>query len=95
MSLADPEQELLGVLADLMQRDDLDEAHWLGADAWQPCPMEVAGGLWLAEGEEDDELGGRVARELQRRAFDPTPVVYARRVVPGHGTILVWYRHLN
>lgn len=95
MGPSKPQEELLGVLADLMRKDDFEQAAWLGPDAWLPCPLEVAGGLWLAEGEDDEGIGPRVARELQRRDLHPTPVVCARRVLPGEGTILVWYRHLN
>jgi hypothetical protein len=87
--------ELLGVLADMMKKDEWDQASWLGPDAWLACPLEVAGGLWLADGENDDGLGVRVARELERRNLGPTPVICAKRVLPGQGTILVWYRHLN
>lgn len=86
--------ELLGVLADLLAKEDLASASWLGPEAWEPCPMEVAGGLWL--GRDDDLLDGigpAVAQELEKRTLGP--VYAARRVLPGEGTILVWYRHLN
>lgn len=86
--------ELLGVLADLLAKEDLASASWLGPEAWEGCPLEVAGGLWL--GEDDgllDDIGPVVAQELERRSLGP--VCTARRVLPGEGTILVWYRHLN
>jgi hypothetical protein len=91
--------ELLGVLADVLRKDELDTCSWLGPEAWLPCPYEVAGGLWL-EGDAlndglDEGLGSRVARELERRTQGPAPVVSAKRVLPGEGTLLVWYRHLN
>ena len=83
------------MLADVLRQEELEECAWLGPEAWLPCPYEVAGGLWLAHDGFDDGLGPRVAQELQRRSKGPAPVVAARRVLPGQGTILVWYRHLN
>lgn len=87
--------ELLGVLAEILRKDELESCSWLGPEAWLPCPYEVAGGIWLDEDGLDDGLGSRVARELERRTQGPAPVVSAKRVLPGEGTILVWYRHLN
>lgn len=86
--------ELLGVLADVLRKEDWATCSWLGPEAWESCPLEVAGGLWL-EGDDpmDDELGPAVAHEMERRYAGG--VVTARRVLPGEGTILVWYRHLN
>ena len=86
--------ELLGVLADVLRKEDWESCSWLGPEAWESCPLEVAGGLWLEDDElMDDELGPVVAQEMERRYQGP--VVAARRVLPGEGTILVWYRHLN
>lgn len=87
--------ELLGVLADLVQEEDLEECVWLGPEAWEPSPLEVAGGLWLDDSclIDDSSIGPLVARELERRFQGP--VLAARRVLPGEGTILVWYRRLN
>lgn len=86
--------ELLGVLADVLRKEDWQTCSWLGPEAWENCPLEVAGGLWLeGDGLMDDGLGPAVAQELERRFRGP--VVAARRVLPGEGTILVWYRHLN
>lgn len=88
------EAELLGVLADLVKAKDLESLTWLGPDAWEECPLEVAGGLWLSrDGDVLEELGPLVAQELERRSLGP--VLTARRVLPGEGTVLVWYRHLN
>ena len=87
--------ELLGVLADLLRKEELEACSWLGPAAWLPCPYEVAGGLWMEDDRLDDGLGSRVARELERRTHGPAPVVSAKRVLPGQGTIIVWYRHLN
>jgi hypothetical protein len=86
--------ELLGVLADVLRKEDWESCSWLGPEAWESCPLEVAGGLWL-DGDDlmDDELGSAVASEMERRSMGP--VLSARRVLPGEGTILVWYRHLN
>ncbi len=87
--------ELLGVLADLLRQEELDACAWLGPEAWLPCPYEVAGGLWMEDEDVGEGLGSRVAQEMQRRYQGPAQVVSARRVLPGEGTILVWYRHLN
>lgn len=93
--VAPAQAELLGVLADVLRNDEREGCSWLGPEAWLPCPYEVAGGLWIDEETLDDDLGPRVAQELDRRHHGPAPVVSARRVLPGQGTILVWYRHLN
>jgi hypothetical protein len=86
--------ELLGVLADVMRKEDWETCSWLGPEAWESCPLEVAGGLWLdGDGLLDDDLGSAVAQEMERRSMGP--VLAARRVLPGAGTILVWYRYLN
>ena len=90
-----PQTELLGVLADVLHKDDWDQVAWLGPEAWQACPLEVAGGLWMEGAEPEAGFGKLVAEELQRRSLGPGPVVAAKRVVPGEGTLMVWYRHLN
>ena len=90
-----PQAELLGVLAEVLRKDELESCAWLGPEAWLPCPYEVAGGIWVDDDGLDDGLGTRVARELERRTQGPAPVVSAKRVLPGEGTIFVWYRHLN
>ena len=78
----------------MLCKEDWETCSWLGPEAWESCPLEVAGGLWLEDGElMDEELGSAVAQELERRYHGA--VVTARRVMPGEGTILVWYRHLN
>ena len=86
--------ELLGVLADVLGPQEWRACSWLGAEAWLPCPFEVAGGLLLHDPEEvPKDLDELVARALECRYDEP--VLAARRCVPGEGTVLVWYRHLN
>jgi len=86
--------ELLGVLADVLGPQEWRACSWLGAEAWLPCPFEVAGGLLLHEPSQvPEDLDVVVARELEGRY--EAPVIAARRCVPGEGTVLVWYRHLN
>ncbi|MEK6976073.1 MAG: hypothetical protein AABY18_07005 [Candidatus Thermoplasmatota archaeon] len=86
--------ELLGVLADVLHEEDWGTCIWLGPEAWQACPLEVAGGLWL-EGNHPLALalGPAVAQEMERRYHGEVEVVLRER--PGPATILVWYRHLN